>query len=179
MKFIFVRHAQSEANKIHVYADPESPLTPEGVRQSQEAADFFNPKIDRIFCSPYKRTLQTAEPFARKLNLPVVVHEDLREKSYGSFVGSSVQEAGQIMDNHPEFNDPKWGRDYTYFGGESGVQVRDRVIRFVEEIKRTYSDQRILVITHAGVIRAMHWLYGNKEGFDFLIANISIHEFDL
>lgn len=180
MKFIFIRHAESEANKAKIMADDASSLTPEGVREAETFAKDFSGPIDVIFASPTERTLQTAEVFARKLGLNVKVHEDLREKNYGIFVGKGYDELKETILQYPEFQDEQWGSDYRHWGGESGVQVRDRVQRFVEEMRRIYPDKAILVVTHTVIIRMMHWLYGEREDEQYIkIPNLAVHEFDL
>lgn len=180
MKFIFIRHAESEANKAKIMADDASPLTLEGVEQAEAFAKEFSTPVDVIFASPMERTLQTAEILARKLGLNVKVHDDLKEKNYGTFIGKAYEELKETIQQYPEFQDEQWGSDYRHWGGESGVQVRDRVQRFVEEMKRIYQDKSILVVTHTVIIRMMHWLYREREDEHYIkIPNLAVHEFDL
>jgi len=180
MKFIFIRHAESEANQAKIMATDASPLTLEGIEQAKTFAKEFSAPVDVIFASPTERTLQTAEVIARKLGLNVKVHDDLKEKNYGTFVGKGYDELKETILQYPEFQDEQWGSDYRHWGGESGVQVRDRVQRFVEEMRRIYPDKVILAVTHTVVIRMMHWLYREREQEQYIkIPNLAMHEFDL
>jgi broad specificity phosphatase PhoE len=179
MKFIFIRHAESEANRKEILGSFETPLTPEGIEQARTAADVLTLPVDVIFSSSLKRTLQTAEPFARKFNLSVNPHEALQEKHYGKFIGRPRSELQDAVRNDLAYKGGEWGGDYTQWGGESGIQVRDRVKEFVEEVKKAYPNKTILAFTHVAVIRTLHRLYSKLEDYHFPIANVSVHEFDL
>jgi broad specificity phosphatase PhoE len=83
---ILLRHGQSEFN-LHFTAtkrDPgivDAPLTELGHAQAaQAAAALADAGIKRIIASPYTRALQTAEPLARTLGLPVTVTPVVRER---------------------------------------------------------------------------------------------------
>lgn len=68
-KVITLRHAESEANVAQFYDDiGESPLSAKGQQQAQELVEkLASEGIDVILSSPFTRTLQTAEPLAKKL----------------------------------------------------------------------------------------------------------------
>ena len=83
---ILLRHGQSEFN-LHFTAtrrDPGIPdprLTPLGEEQARTAAAALQGLgLRRIIVSPYTRTLQTAQPVARALGLPMVVNPLVRER---------------------------------------------------------------------------------------------------
>lgn len=92
---ILLRHGQSEFN-LHfteTRKDPGIPdpqLTPLGHQQAAEAAEALaNEGIRRILASPYTRALQTAEPIARRLRLPVIVNPVVRERyAFSCDIGS-------------------------------------------------------------------------------------------
>lgn len=180
MKFVFIRHAESQGNKLNIMAGPEILLSPVGEVQAEEAALKFDTPIDVIYSSPWKRAMQTAEPFSRKLNLPVYAHDDIHEKEYGSFTGKHEREIIQAKAEHPEHFDPRWGWDYSPWGGESGLDAQKRLLRFIEEMKLKHADKTVLAVSHAGFIRVIHLTFGNYEqAHDMPIDNLSIHEFDL
>jgi broad specificity phosphatase PhoE len=65
MDIIVVRHGQTEANKSGVIGT-DSNLTEEGKQQAKELGDKLSrEQIDVIYCSPLKRTSQTALPGCR------------------------------------------------------------------------------------------------------------------
>ncbi len=65
--------------------------------------------------------------------------------------------------------------DYRQFGGDSAEDLKNRVVKFIEETKAKYPDKKILVTTHGGVIDTMHKLYTQDAtmGSD----NATVHEF--
>lgn len=83
---ILLRHGQSEFN-LHFSATRRDPgikdpkLTILGQHQAEQAAEALaGEDIRRIIASPYTRALQTAAPLARRLNLPVLVQPQVRER---------------------------------------------------------------------------------------------------
>jgi broad specificity phosphatase PhoE len=94
---ILLRHGQSEFN-LHFSATKRDPgikdpvLTPLGRQQAEAAAEALAAAgITRIIASPYRRALQTAEPLARRLGLPVTVNPVVRERyAFTCDIGSPV-----------------------------------------------------------------------------------------
>jgi broad specificity phosphatase PhoE len=62
----FVRHAQSEHNIAPVFQSPDSPLSPEGMRQAERIADRVSRlAFEVLIASPFRRARETAEAIAR------------------------------------------------------------------------------------------------------------------
>jgi broad specificity phosphatase PhoE len=62
----FVRHAQSEHNVAPVFQSPDSPLSPEGMRQAKRIADRASRiAFEALIASPFRRARETAEAIAR------------------------------------------------------------------------------------------------------------------
>ena len=60
--------------------DPrDCPLSEFGHSQAAQLADFFTGKVQKVYSSPYLRTLQTANHVAEKLDLPINVEHGLSE----------------------------------------------------------------------------------------------------
>ncbi len=74
MNIYLIRHADAlPVDHQHITTDEERPLSDEGLRQVARLVSAFKRldiPITRIFCSPLKRTLQTAEELARQLGQP-------------------------------------------------------------------------------------------------------------
>src|SRR6476620_4584791 len=94
-RLYLVRHGENLANitKEFSYRAVDYPLTPKGVLQAEQTAEYFvNRDVDAIYTSPLLRARQTAEILARRIVVPVHLREELREISVGSLEGASTPE---------------------------------------------------------------------------------------
>jgi alpha-ribazole phosphatase len=77
---LLVRHGQSQANVGGVTLEnPLVPLTQLGELQAQALALLLPPRSGGIWCSPFKRALDTAAPYCDRVARSAAIHEDLRE----------------------------------------------------------------------------------------------------
>ena len=84
-----VRHAKA-ANR-HRWAGPDHlrPLTKTGMRQAQALVDLPDAEqLRRLVSSPYVRCVQTFEPLAEALSLPIEMAEELSE---GAATASAIE----------------------------------------------------------------------------------------
>ncbi|MGE5263835.1 MAG: histidine phosphatase family protein [Acidobacteriota bacterium] len=92
-RLYLVRHAENPANltKEFSYRRVDLSLTPKGVLQAKQTAEWFKGKtIHAIYSSPLKRAAETAGILAAESGLPVEVMEDLREVNVGDLEGQPV-----------------------------------------------------------------------------------------
>lgn len=168
MKLIFVRHGETAYNKLSKRLGwLDEPLNEVGLKQAEELADQIENNFDIIFSSPLKRASKTAEIIARKFNKKVVFSEYLKERNFGSLAGTVWKEGEKESikyDDRPH-------------GGESVEDVKTRLGKFLDELKSYYANKTVLVVTHGGIIKLMHYL--NRKEETGHIKNISIHEFDI
>ena len=179
MKLLLVRHGQTDYNKAKRPQGQEidAPLNETGVQQAEDAARSLPHGIDFIISSPLKRAAQTAEILNKKLNVEIEYSDHIKELRYGSLAGKTWPEIEALMGDleaHQKDQDVRF--DYRAFGGDSALDLEQRVMKFVREMQEKYPDKTILVATHGGVIDAMHVLYPRKERA--VTDNASIHEFD-
>ena len=178
MKLIFVRHGQTDYNKNRIPQGQEIDvqLNVVGIKQIEEISNNLASNIDFIICSPLKRTYQTAQIINTKLNKNIEFNDKIKELKYGSLAGKTWSEIeAETGDNFIHDKDKNLSCDYIPYGGESGADLVNRVARFIDEIKEKYQDKIILVVTHGGVIDAMHLLFPQKEKTE--TKNATIHEF--
>jgi len=89
-RLFLVRHAESEGNRDRVFtATPHVPLTERGRAQARATAAWLdaNHRPGRIVSSPFARARETADIIGGRLQLPVAIEEDLRERDYGLLAG--------------------------------------------------------------------------------------------
>ena len=162
------RHGQTMFNVVfgETKQDPgieDPPLTETGYAQADELAERFAAlNIARIICSPYTRALQTADTVANRLDVPVTVDADVRERTaYVCDVGTGT--AALAADwPHLDFahlNEMWWNREE-----ETIPAFHDRCAAFRNEMAVADDWDRVAVITHWGVIRSLTGVrVGNAE----------------
>ncbi|MBG9981213.1 histidine phosphatase family protein [Facklamia sp. DSM 111019] len=125
-KIYLVRHSIRDFE----VKNEEAPLTKEGHDLARGLVKFFRGKgITAIYASPYQRVLQTLEPTAKDLGLPIIRIEELRERSVGEWVDDFDQFARK------QWQDPH----YKLATGESLYEVRERVVPAFEKILHSNS----------------------------------------
>jgi len=87
MAIYVVRHAKAGDRAEWEGDDLLRPLTKSGHRQAEELAGWLKKEpIDAILSSPYVRCLQTVEPVAKQLKLPIEPRTDLAEGAGGESI---------------------------------------------------------------------------------------------
>ena len=154
-ELLFVRHGKpaSEYCGRFIGATDVS-LASEGVLQTKGLALRLGRRLPaRCYCSPLTRTLQTAEILSESLGLPIQLDPDLREADFGRWEGFTFDQVAAV--DLEAVN--RWAlgcEDFGFPGGELLRDFRGRVRRAADRLAAD-SAERILVVTHGGVIRAM------------------------
>ena len=147
----FIRHGRTEENVKHILTGRRDiPLDEEGERQvALEGENSQNLKIDIIFCSPLFRARQTCEAINKYHNAPVVITDELIERTYGKYEGklsSSVDKAKM------------WNYfvNYNRGGIETPQMILGRVYAFLDKIRDEYKEKNVLLVAHNGIGRAVY-----------------------
>ena len=160
MLIAFMRHGQTEWNSRHLLqgANRDIDLTDEGIRQVEAAADGLARRgwtFDRIYVSPYRRAIHSAEIVCSRLGGTSIVDERIREIGFGVYEGTPYLNGAYVDDNiRSAFECPS---RYVPRGGESYEEVLARVRDFLEgELKPLEGTcERVLVVAHGGLLRAV------------------------
>lgn len=151
-----VRHAETQWNlERRVQGHRESTLSVRGILQSAALGCHlaYQKRWDALYSSDLVRALQTARVIGERLNLPVRVEPDLRERGQGALEGLL---SAQARSTHPDFNAPSVGRE--------PVDVfSERCHAALRRIAEVPDEQDVVVVTHGGVIRELHGP-GNGRG---------------
>ena len=161
MELIFVRHGRTELNDLGCFLSrTDCDMTDEGFKQAGEVKSLLREvSFDGVYVSPLQRTVQTAEVLNREYRLD----SRLLEMNFGVFEGLQYTE---IEKRYPDTL-KSWNADYQKFripGGESLEDLFDRVESFIEDMRKNH--ERILVVTHGGVIRcALSLVFSSRDHF--------------
>lgn len=91
MHLLLIRHGQSENNafaaqSVETYQQgrkPDPELTELGRRQAQALGKWIgsvSPRPTKLYASPMMRTIQTADPVAEALDLPIIINDLIFER---------------------------------------------------------------------------------------------------
>ncbi len=149
----FIRHGEPVGGSRYRGHGIDDPLSEKGWQQMWQALENLAP-WNRIATSPMLRCSEFAQALGQQLNLPVTVITNLREVGFGSWEGKSrdeiIQHNRQEYENFyadPVHNRPPGAEDLQHFG--------ERVARAYRQLCADYPDEHLLVVAHAGVIRAV------------------------
>jgi alpha-ribazole phosphatase/probable phosphoglycerate mutase len=175
MKIDFVRHGQTEHNKNgFITGQIDAPLSEEGVEQVKKILLEISNGYEELYSSDLVRCKQTVEILNQKLNLIIKYDSRLRERDFGSLAGkkfSEIDTTGQMKEKEKNQQ-----YDYRLYGGESFQDVKKRVFDFIEDIKNSPKDKKILVVTSAGIIRLLQYTKNGK--IHEIIHNNLVYEFE-
>ncbi|MEO0983885.1 MAG: histidine phosphatase family protein [Pseudomonadota bacterium] len=150
-KVILVRHAASTG------PSSEAPLSEEGYQQSLRLAENLAPiGIDAVFSSPYKRAVETIEPFAENHNFDIQILLDLKERKL------SAQPTDDWLEHiRKSFSD----HDHHLEGGESLVDTRKRALKAIKSISE--QDCKLPVaVSHGNWIASVLTYIDSSFGFE-------------
>jgi len=156
-KLCLVRHGETAWNAEHrVQGQLDVPLNATGLAQAQAIARALSREhFDAIYSSDLSRALQTAQPLAGLLRLPIVKDPDLRERHYGIFQKHTYAEVKvRFPEDYARFEarDP----DFSFRTGESLRKFSERSIGTIKKIAEENGGKSIAVFTHGGVLDMLY-----------------------
>lgn len=193
MNIYLIRHGEAEHNvdrtKMAHTHDSQHSLTEIGHKQAQITADFLKEKLNEnsvLFCSPYLRTMQTAQAIHSLMheNVPFFQNPLLREWELGNLYdfNNRTPEAKKEFKAAGQFY-------FRYQNGESLADVYLRATMFIntviDRVKRQGRYENVVIVTHAAFIQMlltflMNWPIDSLANFKPVenASVITIHETD-
>ena len=110
--------------------------------------------IAEIRSSPLERAVETAQPLAAALGLPVIQDTGLNEVDFGEWTGRTLAE----LDGLPEWGDFNERRGSTRIpGGENMAEVVGRSLATLEQVRRTpeLTGRLVALVSHGDVLRSL------------------------
>lgn len=174
-----MRHGETAANADEriQHDTMDEPLNERGRQQIIEALEKLPSGITKIYSSDRLRAKESAGLVAEHLGLTVTPIEDAGEKKKGSLPYRTWDEATTA--HGEEIKKGRTTYDFRPWGGESYQDFKIRTLKILQKIKEESSGEKVLFVTHGGVLRAMHELFPDKEIKERKFKNASIHEFDI
>ena len=165
MKLYLVRHTRVDMPPNVCYGQTDVELAETYPQEADAVAEKLSDiRFEKAYSSPMSRCVK----LAAQLNNPFQIDDRLKELNFGDFENQSWNTIFELEAGE------KWFADYLNEAcpnGESYNDLLNRVRRFIEDLPETNSN--ILVVTHAGVVRAFRVLLKNwsvKKAFEKPIA---------
>lgn len=152
LRLDLLRHGETELGG-GLRGSLDDALTEKGWAQMRDAVIGGGP-WDRLISSPLQRCARFAAELGDKLNLPVHLDKDLQELHFGAWEGQS---AAALMETDAEALGLFWADPYG-FTPPQGEPVSDfsvRVLAAVARLHQAYAGERVLLISHGGVMRLL------------------------
>lgn len=179
VEFVLVRHGETAWNaEGRIQGHLDVPLNPTGLAQADAVGERLRAEaFDRIYASDLARAFCTALPAVGGNEDRIQREQRLRERHLGVLQGLTTDEAAAgapeawqaFRARHP---------DLPLEGGESLGDFSRRVIGLMTDLVHRHAGQRILLVTHGGVLDVA---YRHATGMpfsalrDFPIYNASVN----
>ena len=185
---ILIRHGQSDFASDRMSPTPrgeqwDPPLSQKGREQAELLARrlrLLDPEPIAVYCSPLRRAVETAAPFAGAVGLEVVYDDDLMEAHIGDWENKSFEDILASDDellHQVRTQRAIWSRAP---GGELETDFRRRVVGSMGRIVEKNPDGNVVVVCHGGVINAFCGeVLGLPQGMFFLPENTSVNSVEI
>jgi alpha-ribazole phosphatase/probable phosphoglycerate mutase len=148
----FIRHGEPEGGSRYRGNSIDDPLSEKGWSQMRTAVGNACP-WQRVVSSPLLRCHAFAREFCQQNSLPLTTDDRLKEVGFGAWEGFTREQvqARDLAQYKAFYADPVNHRPP---GAEPLADFFTRVSQAMGAIAADFSGQQILVVAHAGVIRA-------------------------
>lgn len=172
----FTRHGQTIWNvENKICGATDIALTDLGHRQAVALGEKIKAEklpIDEILCSPLVRAADTAKHISETTGIPFRVEMRLKEQNFGRFESTAR--------NGAEFKAAKAQFVNRFDGGESMMQMAQRIYNLLDELAAPGDDKIYLLVAHNGIARVVRSYFEdltNEEYSGFGIDNCAVLQY--
>ena len=160
--FALLRHAETQWNREkRIQGQQNSVLTSSGRQQAQRwGRTLGRCRLDHMVSSDLKRATQTASLINQSLRLQCSLEPRLREQDWGAWSGMKF---GDLIETEDLKLQEKMGWQFRPLQGESRLEVLERSRQALVDIAHRLQGQRILVVTHGGVMKCLLYHLHNRR----------------
>lgn len=150
-KIYLIRHCKSTGQ------EPQAELTNAGREKALELIPTLEKlQIDHIISSPYKRALQTIEPFSVSNKIPIFIDENLQER---------ILSAEPMEDWLEKLERTFIERDLTFSGGESSNHALSRIQKVLDGVFENKEMHHVAIVSHGNILSLLINYYDPTFGF--------------
>ncbi|MFC5748147.1 histidine phosphatase family protein [Actinomadura rugatobispora] len=173
VEILLIRHGASAVfypgkpfDLVDGQSDPD--LAPEGREQAELVAERLGKeRIDAIYVTTLRRTVQTAAPLARRLGIDPVVEPAMREVHLGEWEGGLFRV--KFTENDPVAlrvrTEQRWD---VIPGAEPAERFEARIREGIDRIVAAHPEGRVAVFSHGGAIGQALALATGSQPFAFV-----------
>lgn len=156
-RIIAIRHGETAWNvDTRIQGHLDIALNERGHWQAQQLAQALaDSDIAAVYASDLSRAFETGRYLAQAVGAPITAHPGLRERNFGLFEGRTF---AQIEAELPE-QALRWRKRDPHFapeGGESLVQLYERVVSTCERLAAAHTGEQIALVGHGGVMDVLY-----------------------
>ena len=161
-KILMVRHGQSEANLLEIFAGHyDIELTDLGCKQAQCTAKYIkeNYNVDKVYASDLKRAFKTAKYVADEFGMEVIPEQNFREIRAGKWEEVKFDDLFTLFDEEYKV----WREDIgnsRCTDGESVKELAERVCNALVKVAEENDGKTVVVGTHATPVRCAQCVFG-------------------
>ena len=163
----FTRHGETVWNvENKICGMTDSPLTARGQQQARQLGELVLDSglhIDEILYSPLSRAADTAKAIAAATGLPARCEPRLREQCFGKYEGTP-RNGGEFRVSKTHFAD-------RYDGGESMMQLAQRIYNLLDELRQD-ENKTYLLVAHNGIARVVESYFHDMTNEEYSAAGI-------
>ena len=141
-------------------------LTEKGRQQARELGRKVKESgvhIDEILYSPLSRAADTAKAVAKATGLPARCEPRLREQCFGKYEGTP-RDGAEFRISKTHFAD-------RYDGGESMMQLAQRIYNLLDELRQD-ENKTYLLVAHNGIARVVESYFHDMTNEEYSAAGI-------
>lgn len=156
-RIIAIRHGETAWNvDTRIQGQLDIGLNETGRQQARRVARALTGEpIQAIYSSDLSRAWDTARAIADATGQTLQAHAGLRERGFGVFQGKTYAEIEAAWPDQARRwrkRDPQWAPE----GGESLLDVRERITRTAAELAARHLGEQIVLVAHGGVMDALY-----------------------
>lgn len=176
---ILLRHGKTEHND-GFYGSTDSQLTDAGREAMHHACAPLT--VDAIVTSPLTRCHEVASQLATQRQCPLLILPTWQEYHFGDWEGANI---AQLWQTNATDLETLWSNPYHFTppNAETFSDFSQRLQQGITQLTHWHASYpRLLVMTHAGVIRALRLIANQtspEQWLTYPVDNASLHHFNI
>ena len=157
----------------------DEPLNDTGIKQAEELSEGLSGEsFGVIFSSPLKRAKETAEIINKDSGITIRIDDRITERDFGSLSGKNWDKIKSEAYWTVHDDDRAQKYDYSSFGGETAKEVKERLLSFLDDLKKEHKNKKVLIVAHGGIMKILQLIYGEGQEI-FTPENAKLYCFDI